>query len=132
MSKFIVVALLLNIASAWAIADETASIDSTPRHKTPKQPQLAVDAQGQIHLVFGSETSIFYCVSTDQGKNFREPVLVAKPTKLSLGMRRSPASRSAESEYSSRPSRASLAEARMAIYCYGVQRTKAEPGLLRQ
>lgn len=90
MPKFAFIALLLFCVNVLALADETTSIDSSPRYRTPKQPQIVVDPAGTIHLTFGSETSIFYSVSTDQGKNFREPALVAKPTKLSLGMRRGP------------------------------------------
>jgi len=90
MSRLIYAAFWFLNVSAILLADETASIESSPRYKTPKQPHLVVDPAGQIHLTFGSESSIFYCDSTDQGKSFREPVLVAKPTKLSLGMRRGP------------------------------------------
>lgn len=90
MSKFLATAWVLLVVAVCARADETTSIDSSPRYKTPKQPHVVVDPTGVIHLTFGSESSIFYSVSTDQGKNLREPVLVAKPTKLALGMRRGP------------------------------------------
>ncbi len=66
------------------------SIASSPRHETPKQPHIVISDEGHIHLSFGSDTSIFHIVSTDQGKSFSEATLVAQPSKLSLGMRRGP------------------------------------------
>jgi hypothetical protein len=96
MFKFYGAVCLLFGASLFAAADETASIDSSPRFQTPKQPHIIVTDQGRIQLTFGSETSIFHTISTDQGKTFREPTLVAKPTKLALGMRRGPRIASAD------------------------------------
>lgn len=53
------------------------------------QPQAAVDEQGQVHVVFGSGDSLFYCRSGD-GRDFSEPVELPTGGKLALGMRRGP------------------------------------------
>jgi hypothetical protein len=54
-----------------------------------RQPQAAVDADGGIHVVFGSGDSIYYCQS-DDGTTYSSPTLVSAAGKLSLGMRRGP------------------------------------------
>lgn len=56
----------------------------------PKQPQLAVNSDNAVHLVFGSDSQIYHCVSTNLGETFSAPVLVGEMKFLSLGMRRGP------------------------------------------
>ena len=59
-----------------------------PHH--PQQPQVAVDAAGAIHVVYGIGDSVRYRRSTDGGHTFSEPVEAAVIPNLSLGMRRGP------------------------------------------
>jgi hypothetical protein len=56
----------------------------------PRQPQAAIDRQGRVFVVFGVDDTIRCVVSTDQGRSFGEPVLVATSKVLSLGRRRGP------------------------------------------
>ena len=70
-----------------ATASETVTIGAS---LSARQPQLAVDDQGRIHLTFGAEGSIFYTCSTDNGSTYKEPVEVGRLKALSLGMRRGP------------------------------------------
>lgn len=55
-----------------------------------QQPQLAIDADGVIHLVFGVGDSVQYVRSADGGKSFSKPVTLATVRVLALGMRRGP------------------------------------------
>jgi hypothetical protein len=61
---------------------------AAPEH--PQQPQLAIDAKGAIHVVFGVGDSIRYRQSDDSGKSFSEPVTLPSVLDMSLGMRRGP------------------------------------------
>jgi hypothetical protein len=56
----------------------------------PKQPQFAIDRNNAVHLVFGSGSRIFHCVSADGGVTFSKPTTVGGARFLSLGMRRGP------------------------------------------
>jgi len=56
----------------------------------PRQPQIAVDEAGTIHLVHGVNNSVRYCRSDDQGKSFTTPIDLPSVEVLSLGMRRGP------------------------------------------
>jgi hypothetical protein len=61
--------------------------------KTPqgaRQPQVAVDNTGRIHVTFGAGTKIYYASSVNGGSSFSVPVEVAELASLALGMRRGP------------------------------------------
>ena len=55
-----------------------------------KQPTLAADRAGNLHVVFGQGTEIFYSVSSDGGLTFSTPQKVGGQNKLALGMTRGP------------------------------------------
>lgn len=55
-----------------------------------KQPQVAVDGSGGIHVAYGTPTEVRYATSVDAGKTFTKPVVVARVAKMALGMRRGP------------------------------------------
>jgi hypothetical protein len=55
-----------------------------------KQPALAVDRAGNLHVVFGRDTEIFYTSSADGGLTFSQPARVGEQKKLALGMTRGP------------------------------------------
>ena len=55
------------------------------------QPQVAVGAKGEIHVVFGQKDGgIFHTISTDEARTFRAPVKIGTLPKLALGMHRGP------------------------------------------
>ncbi|MDE2507074.1 MAG: exo-alpha-sialidase [Planctomycetota bacterium] len=70
---------------AAAGSDETTTVARVGR-----QPQVAIDAEGRIHLVFGRGTAIFHARSDDGGRTFGAATRVGELPALSLGMRRGP------------------------------------------
>lgn len=54
------------------------------------QPQVAIDARGNVHLTFGADGKVFYTFSTDAGTTYARPTVVAEIRSLALGMRRGP------------------------------------------
>ncbi len=55
------------------------------------QPQVAIGAKGEIHVVFGQKSgAVFHTLSTDGARTFRAPVKVGALPKLALGMHRGP------------------------------------------
>jgi hypothetical protein len=54
------------------------------------QPQVSVDNNGIIRVVFGREDKIFCASSLDKGVTFSNPVLVASVPEMHLGMSRGP------------------------------------------
>src|SRR5262245_57523788 len=61
---------------------------TTPNH--PRQPQLAIDDQGNIHVAFGAAGAVYYTSSRDGGKSFGDRIEVGQAARLALGMRRGP------------------------------------------
>jgi BNR repeat-like domain len=59
-----------------------------PRH--PQQPQLAVDATGAIHVVYGVNDVVCYRTSANGGQTFSKPAELTFAHAMSLGMRRGP------------------------------------------
>src|SRR5437762_1302988 len=55
-----------------------------------RQPQAAVDPNGNIYVVYGSKNSIYCSVSRDRAKSFAAPSKVGEAGALALGMRRGP------------------------------------------
>ena len=55
-----------------------------------EQPQITVDPEGIVRLVFGQKDKILYARSTDGGNSFSEPVVVATIEEMHLGMARGP------------------------------------------
>lgn len=55
-----------------------------------KQPAIAVDETGSLHVVFGDGTSIFYTSSSDGARTFSPPEKVGEQKKLALGVTRGP------------------------------------------
>lgn len=75
---------------AAALAAGPVEIDRGRAPKHPQQPQLAVDAKGAIHLVYGIGDTPVYTRSTDAGQSFLPPVALPTVHNMSLGMRRGP------------------------------------------
>jgi hypothetical protein len=80
--------LFLCIASAGA-GEPIVVADRSPS-KNPRQPQIALDSAGVIHVAFGANEDVQYSRSTDGGKSFSPPVKLATIRSLALGMRRGP------------------------------------------
>jgi hypothetical protein len=89
ISRYAVAAVLALIATAL-LAHEPVELASgtAPRH--PQQPQLAVDASGSIHIVYGVGDLIRYRRSDNGGKSFGEATDLPAVHAMSLGMRRGP------------------------------------------
>ncbi len=89
--SFLVLGFAVAIAlPAIAIAGETIELAVGTGAQQPQQPQVAVDAKGAIHVVFGVGDEIHYRRSDDGGKSFAEPVMLPAVHAMSLGMRRGP------------------------------------------
>ena len=65
------------------------SIQAEPATAPSRQPQLAV-GHGQVAMVFGAGSSIFFTSSNDQGITFGAPAKVAGVGALALGRHRGP------------------------------------------
>ena len=87
--RYAVAALFVSIANV-VLAGEPVELarGTAPQH--PQQPQLAVDAGGSIHVVYGVGNLIRYRRSDDGGKSFSEPGELPAVHAMSLGMRRGP------------------------------------------
>lgn len=83
-------ALLCAIAPATVWAGEPVELDRGVAPNNPQQPQVAVDAQGSIHVVYGIGDLARYRRSDDGGKSFTKPVDLSAAHEMSLGMRRGP------------------------------------------
>lgn len=88
----LVVIALAVISTIAAPASSAEPIElargEAPRH--PQQPQLAVDQQGVIHVVYGVNDTVCYQASMDGGKSFSQPAELSFAHAMSLGMRRGP------------------------------------------
>lgn len=82
-------AIVLSIP-AVAFAGDTIELarGAAPQH--PQQPQVTVDGEGAIHVVFGVGDEIRYCRSDDGGNSFAKPIALPTVHAMSLGMRRGP------------------------------------------
>lgn len=83
-------ALLCAIAPAMVWAEGPVELDRGIAPHNPQQPQVAVDAEGSIHVVYGIGDFARYCRSDDGGKSFGKPVDLPSAHVMSLGMRRGP------------------------------------------
>jgi BNR repeat-like domain len=84
--------MLLGMA-AWAsaaAAGEPVHVVSGSVVADAQQPQVAVDPQGVIYVVFGSQKTIYCSASADEGRSYGDAVQVASGRPLALGMRRGP------------------------------------------
>jgi hypothetical protein len=83
--------VLVEFISGWALgSDPVAIATGSPPHHHPQQPQVAVDAKGGIHVVYGVGNAVRYCRSTDGGRSFSEPLDLPSAPTIALGMRRGP------------------------------------------
>ncbi len=71
-------------------ASDPVVIASGDGAQTPKQPQVAVDDDGSVHLVYGIGDAVQYCQSLDEGSTFSKSRQAFRVPNMSLGMRRGP------------------------------------------
>lgn len=57
---------------------------------TGEQPQMTVDAKETVRLVYGQAGKIYFSTSSDNGKTFSAPKVVAEVNDMHLGMTRGP------------------------------------------
>jgi hypothetical protein len=55
-----------------------------------EQPQMTVDSQGLIRLIFGESDKIYFATSTNRGSSFSKPIVIGEVTGMHLGMTRGP------------------------------------------
>jgi hypothetical protein len=83
--------LLLLVAVWFSLTSIEGSVQVTPSEfGDAKQPQIAVNARGEIFLVFGNSQGVWLSASSDSGKSFSGPKRIAEVKGLGLGMRRGP------------------------------------------
>jgi hypothetical protein len=83
----LIVLLLLSSLAAGVHATELTRGTGDQR---PQQPQVAIDASGAIHVVYGIANDIVYRHSRDGGKTFSDATRLPAQRVVSLGMRRGP------------------------------------------
>jgi hypothetical protein len=88
--KLIPLAFLAAILQGLASAGEPVELARGAGQTEPQQPQIAVGADGAIHVAYGVDDVVRYCRSNDGGKTFSEPVDLPPISNMSLGMRRGP------------------------------------------
>lgn len=77
-------------AAAEGVAGEPFELERGVAPQNPQQPQVAVDNQGAIHVVYGVGGIVRYRRSDDGGKSFSKAVDLPSAQEMSLGMRRGP------------------------------------------
>ena len=86
--------MLMRVLSliAFAASLSAAPVEILPtEQRAAQQPQVAVGAKGEIHVVFGQKDgAIYHTVSVDEARTFRAPVKIGALPKLALGMHRGP------------------------------------------
>lgn len=83
-------ACLLLATISVAVADGPVLVVPANRLPDVRQPQAAIDEQGQVYIAYGSKNEIYCSISADGGNSYSDPVLVGQVKNLSLGMRRGP------------------------------------------
>ena len=84
-------AILLSTAAATSAgAHESAQVVPSGELTNPRQPQVAVSANGAIYVAFGAGEAVYCSTSTDGGGSYGGQILVGKVDHLALGMRRGP------------------------------------------
>jgi hypothetical protein len=78
--------LLLIIVSLLNVFDKSPKVSVG----TGMEPEIAVGSDGIIRITYGFENNIYYSFSTDGGKVFSEPSIIATIPGMHLGMERGP------------------------------------------
>lgn len=81
---------MLVFLAASLLAPQTMVRVTPPEFANAKEPQVAIDADHKVYVVYGQEDSTYLSCSDDKGRTFSKPNLVGTAGKISLGMRRGP------------------------------------------
>ncbi len=81
--KILAIIFLLQIHTSYTVLSQNFETKG-------EQPQIAIDTQGTIRIVFGIDDKIMCVSSTDQGVTFSQPVTVGQIEDMHLGMSRGP------------------------------------------
>jgi hypothetical protein len=82
--------LIAALIPASATAGSPIELARGAAAQRPQQPQVAIDDEGVIHIVYGVGDLVRYHQSSDGGKTFSERVDLPLVHAMSLGMRRGP------------------------------------------
>src|SRR5687767_14916451 len=84
--------MIVTIAFLTSVfGDALPVVTAGGEYLNPRQPQLAVGADGVVHLTFGNGNRVYYARSRSASPlQFTRPVKVAETPNLALGMRRGP------------------------------------------
>jgi hypothetical protein len=85
-----VLCCLVGIFPTLAAASESVAVAPIPTLGQARQPQVAVDPSGHVHVVFGVGNTIYSATSNDEGRHFTPPVKIGEEGVMALGMRRGP------------------------------------------
>lgn len=87
---FACLTLVIVCVPVQGVAGEPFELERGVVPQNPQQPQVAVDNQGAIHVVYGIGGIVRYRRSDDGGKSFSNAVDLPSAQEMSLGMRRGP------------------------------------------
>lgn len=87
--SFAVLTLLIALSHV-ACAHEPIVVASGGGSQAPKQPQMAMGTDEDVHIVFGVGDGVRYARSSNSGETFGKPMQTFRVSNLSLGMRRGP------------------------------------------
>jgi len=89
-SRILASVLVMTAVAQPSQAGELMVIASGSQPSQPRQPQLALDKQGTIHVAFGVGNAIYHARSLAGGRQFAPPQKIGETPRLALGMRRGP------------------------------------------
>lgn len=89
MLRTLLVLTVVLLSAAKVTSAEPSAVAEGTSPLLPQQPQLAVDENGSVHLVYGVQNDTYYSQSSD-GISFSKPVKLPSVNVMSLGMRRGP------------------------------------------
>lgn len=79
------------IVATLLLPQASGSVQVSPVSYTKaREPQVAIDVDEQVYIAYGMGNAVYVSVSSDKGASYGDPIKVAEPGKLSLGMRRGP------------------------------------------
>jgi len=90
MNRFCILLSLIALLSYSSCKDRSQEHSAGNIIAGGQMPSLAKDDNGNLHLVFGNGDSIMYTYSSDKGKSFADPSLVAVLPKLFSSAMRGP------------------------------------------
>jgi hypothetical protein len=81
---------ILRCISILAFSLTSFTLSAQTKLSPGEQPEMTVDNKGTVRLIFGQKDKIFFSTSTDNGRTFGEPQLIAEVKNMHLGHTRGP------------------------------------------